>query len=101
MEYRVEGTARARRNLDRIFSFIQAEESDHAFNWFSGLAEPMHSLSELPNRVPATRENPALRHLLYGKKPHVYRIIYHVDDAAKLVTIITVRHGARRPLRAE
>jgi len=99
MAYRVEVTARARRNLDRIYSFVQAEESDHAFAWFQGLAAAMQSLSDMPKRAPVTHEDTALRHLLYGNKPHAYRIIYHVEEEAQLVTIITIRHGVRAPLR--
>jgi toxin ParE1/3/4 len=41
-----------------------------------------------------------LRHLLYGKKPHVYRVIYQVDERRQAVWVLTVRHGARRKLKA-
>jgi toxin ParE1/3/4 len=41
-----------------------------------------------------------LRHLLYGKKPHVYRILYEVDERRQTVWVLTVRHGARRRLKA-
>jgi len=39
-----------------------------------------------------------LHHLLYGNKPHIYRVIYSVEDARKNVTILTIRHGARKAL---
>ena len=41
-----------------------------------------------------------LRHLLYGKKPHIYRVIYEVDEQRKTVWLLHIRHGARRKLKA-
>ena len=35
--------------------------------------------------------------LLYGKKPHVYRVIYQIDEQRQLVTVLAIRHGAREP----
>lgn len=35
-----------------------------------------------------------LRHLLYGSKPDVYRVIYEIDEARELVSVITIRHSA-------
>lgn len=98
MEYRVSLTARAVKDLDNIFQFVQAEQSGKAAIWFNGLHEALASLSSMPHRAPAIPENPTLRHLLYGDKPNVYRVIYLIDDAKKTVTILTIRHGARGPL---
>ncbi|WP_158941864.1 type II toxin-antitoxin system RelE/ParE family toxin [Granulicella sp. S190] len=98
MQYRVSLTARAIKDLDNIFQFIQAEQSETAATWFNGLNEALKSLSSLPHRAPATPENPVLRHLLYGSKPNVYRVIYFTDDTKKTVTVLTIRHGARKPI---
>jgi toxin ParE1/3/4 len=95
MPYRVNVTARAEQDLDTIYRFIQAEQSNQAAIWFNGLHEALQSLSSLPHRAPAVREDSTLRHLLYGNKPNVYRIIYSVDDRRATVTILTIRHGAR------
>jgi toxin ParE1/3/4 len=95
MAYRVSLTKRAAQDLDTIYQYIQAEQSGQAAIWFNGLHESLQSLSSLPHRAPVIREDSRLRHLLYGNKPNVYRIIYSVDDARKIVTILTIRHGAR------
>ncbi len=42
-----------------------------------------------------------VRHLLYGTKPHVYRILYEVDQADKAVRVLTIRHGAMDEFTAE
>jgi len=34
--------------------------------------------------------------LLYGNKPHSYRVIYRVLERQKRVEVLHIRHGARR-----
>jgi len=36
----------------------------------------------------------------YGKKPNVYRVIYEVDEELQTVWVLTIRHGARRKVKA-
>ena len=98
MTYRVELTARAGRNLKRIFRHINAASSPQASVWFNELEAAILSLDEHPERSPATPENPALRNLLFGKKPNVYRVIFSIDARARVVWVLHIRHGARRPL---
>ena len=98
MTYRVELTARAIPNLRRIFQWIDAESSPRARAWFNELDAAIMSLDEKPQRCPMTPEDRALRHLLFGKKPHVYRIIYAIDEHARVVRVLHIRHGARAPL---
>jgi plasmid stabilization system protein ParE len=97
MAYRVELTARALRDLRHVFVRINAEHSPQAAAWFGELETVILSLNEHPERGPATPEKRTLRHLLFGKKPHVYRIIYAVHEPARIVRILHVRHGARAP----
>ena len=98
MAYGVDVAVRARQDLNAIYAAIHAGESDHALIWFQGLSETLRSLAVLPYRGEVTRENPTQRHLLYGRRPHIYRIIYRVDEMFQTVRIIHIRHGARRPL---
>jgi mRNA-degrading endonuclease RelE of RelBE toxin-antitoxin system len=46
-------------------------------------------------------ESKNLRHLLLGKKPNTYRIIYAVDKRNHIVNVLHFRHGARAALSAE
>ncbi len=96
MTYLVNVTVRAERDLALIFHAIGAEHSDAAVKWYRGLKEAILSLEEQPNRCPETPENPKLRHLLYGHKPHVYRVIYCVTEKSKQVDVLHIRHGARQ-----
>src|ERR1700693_3797158 len=84
MTYRVELTARASPNLKRIFRRIDAENSPRAFAWSNELEAAILSLDRHPERCPVTPENRALRHLVFGNKPHVYRVIYMIDQRARI-----------------
>jgi plasmid stabilization system protein ParE len=95
MAYRVELTDRAGRDLKHIYRRIHANDSEQAFAWLNGLETMVYSLEEHPARGAITPESRKLRHLLYGNKPHVYRIIYRVDERRKTVRVLHIRHGAR------
>jgi mRNA-degrading endonuclease RelE of RelBE toxin-antitoxin system len=34
-----------------------------------------------------------LRHLLYGSRRDVYRVIFEIDERRKRVLVLTIRHG--------
>ena len=101
MAFRVELTARAGRDLRLIYHHIYADSSVQASTWFNGLEATVYSLGEYPNRGAITPESKKLRHLLYGNKPHIYRIIYSVDYRAKKVRVLHIRHGARDAFKPE
>ena len=95
MEYRIELAKRALANLDRIYESIEAERSELALEWFEQLEQAIRNLRQFPERGAVTPENPKLRQLLYGRRPHTYRIIYAIDERAKIVRILHIRHGRR------
>jgi toxin ParE1/3/4 len=101
MAYLVNVTPRAKRDLDAIYAAINAEFSDTAFRWFNGLERAILTLEEGPERCPPTPEDGRLRHLLYGKKPHVYRVIYSLGQKSGAVDILHIRHGARQAFMSE
>jgi toxin ParE1/3/4 len=96
MAYLVKISLRAELDLDTIYAAINAGQSPVAFRWFNGLERALLTLEEHPERCPTTPEDARLRHLLYGKKPHVYRVIYRVSEARNEVDILHIRHGARQ-----
>jgi toxin ParE1/3/4 len=103
MTYRVELTDRAVRDLEILYLAKNAEESRTAARWFNGLEKAVCGLERHPYRCPAAPEfrrmKRQLRHVLYGKKPHVYRVIYEIDELHGTVWILTIRHGARQKLK--
>jgi toxin ParE1/3/4 len=98
--YVVNVTARAERDLAVLFDEVDAERSEAALSWYRGLKEAILSLEEHPNRCPVTRENVNLRHLLFGHRPHIYRVIFRVQEKRKEVEIVHIRHSARRRFKA-
>jgi toxin ParE1/3/4 len=101
MPYLVRLADRALRDMEAIYEFIDAEASETAFAWFNDLAREIYSLERFPERGTVIRESKKLRHLLFGKKPSTYRIIYALDKRKRLVSVLHIRHSARAPLSAK
>ena len=99
MVYHVSLAARAERDLAQVYEQIHAADSDHARNWYFGLRKAILSLRRMPERCPVAAENRALRHLLYGRKPRVYRIIFRINKKGQKVDVLHLRHGARQKLK--
>jgi plasmid stabilization system protein ParE len=93
MAYIVNISARAQRDLTEIYRRINASNSEAALKWYRGFKLAIFSLEEKPGRCPLTPENDALRHLLYGHKPHIYRAIFRVVERLELVEVLHIRHG--------
>ena len=101
MAYLVKLMARALSDLDYLYEWVGAEDSEAAAKWFNGLEEAIYSLEEQPTRCPLTPESKRYRHLLYGHKPHVYRVIYRILEQQKQVEVLHIRHGAMRGFEIE
>jgi len=99
MAYLVRFTSRAERDLALLYDEIYASSSGTAREWYFGLKQAILSLAELPRRCPLTREDKRLRQLLYGTKPHFYRVIYRIDEKRLEVDVLHIRHGARRQFK--
>ena len=91
---------RAQRDLAGIYDWIGARASDAALAWYRGLKGAILTLRNGPNRCPVTPEDRDLRHLLYGGKPHIYRVIFRVLEKQKQVDVLHIRHGARQEFKS-
>jgi plasmid stabilization system protein ParE len=104
MTYLVEFSTRASRDLEILYIEKNAAESPAASRWYNGLEEAVYALAKYPLRCPvapeARRARRKLRHLLYGEKSHVYRVIYNVDERRQVVWVLHIRHGARRKIKS-
>ncbi|MGA9183771.1 MAG: type II toxin-antitoxin system RelE/ParE family toxin [Candidatus Acidiferrales bacterium] len=99
MPYAVNIAARAERDLAILYEQINAQNSHAALKWYRRLKRSILSLESQPNRCPVTCHRSNLRHLLYGRRPHVYRVIYRVIERKKQVEVLHIRHGARQKLK--
>jgi plasmid stabilization system protein ParE len=97
---RVEVTATARKEAEEAFRWLAARTSTHAVPWFNGLVEAVESLAQFPKRWPLARENAVfgqeIRQMLYGKSPHIYRVLFFIRQ--NVVYVLHIRHGARPSL---
>lgn len=98
MVFRVEVTARGSHDLSCLYDRISVASSPQAMNWFNGLEDAILSLERLPRRCPlcfeSKKQKRSLRHLLYGNKPDVYRIIFEINERLKIVNVLSIRHAA-------
>jgi plasmid stabilization system protein ParE len=101
MAFRVKQTAQADKDLDGILEWLlEREAGDTGLRWFQRLKEALLSLNEMPHRCPIAPENKEfpyeVRQLLYGRKPHRYRVLFAIEGDT--VIILHIRHGRRRHL---
>ena len=99
MAYLVKITPRAERDLTHLFQQINAEHSAAALEWYRDIKTAILSLREGPNRCSVALEKGGFRHLLFGHKPHIYRVIYRILERQKCAEVLHIRHGARRKLK--
>lgn len=102
MTFRVEVTPEAEHDADSIIEWLLAHHAgDAGIRWVKALEEAIDSLSKFPRRCPLAAETAAfpveIRHLLYGHKPHVYRILFTIEGES--VYVLHVRHGRREQLK--
>jgi toxin ParE1/3/4 len=99
MAYLVNVTARATRDLAELYGEINAEHFEAALKWYRGLKQVIVSLEHHPTRCPLMPGEDDFRQLLYGHKPHVYRVIYRVRERQQQADVLHIRHGARGNLK--
>jgi plasmid stabilization system protein ParE len=101
MAFRVKPTAQAKRDLDDILERLLSQEAgETGLRWFQGLRQAVAPLAGSPQRCALAPENAVfpfeVRQLLYGRRPHVYRIIFTLEG--NRVSVLHVRHGRRQPI---
>lgn len=101
MAFRVKQTAQADYDLDLILEWLLTQQAgDAGQRWRRKLKEAINSLAEMPERCMLAPENAdfpfEVRQLLYGHKPHQYRVLFTIE--ADTVAVLHIRHGRRRHL---
>ena len=105
MAYRVEIARSAEAELEEIYRWVVARAPQQGAKWFNGLERAVFSLDQYPKRCAVAPESidPALpvRVLSYGRKPHVYHVFFTVEDTGRIVRVVHIRRGARKPPLSE
>jgi len=98
MAFRVEISAEAELDAISILEWLISQHAgDAGLRWFMAMEEAIASLANLPARCTVAPENARfpgeVRQLLYGRKPHVYRILFTIRGDT--VHVLHIRHGRR------
>src|SRR5689334_19706499 len=99
MVFRVELAERAQRDVSAIYDWLHSEQAgDAGERWFGALRTAIASLSDVPSRCPLAPENRdasvEVRQLLYGRRPHIYRVLFTIEG--DVVRVLHIRHARRR-----
>jgi plasmid stabilization system protein ParE len=74
-----------------------------AARWFNRFEAALATLSHNPERCPVARESRnvrfAVRELLFGKRPHVFRVVFMINDGT--VRVLRILRAQRRFLTLE
>src|SRR5437773_3316141 len=101
MAFRVEISAQAEKDAETILDWLLKEQAGQTgIEWFLALDEAFASLKRFAERCPIAPESARfpfeVRHLLHGRKPHVYRLLFTIKE--DLVSVLHIRRGRRKPL---
>jgi plasmid stabilization system protein ParE len=95
--YQVKLTLKAADHLQGIFDYIQRNSPQNADRMTRRLLDGMDSLEHFPYRYRKLLRSKATFGVEIRSMPVLpYLIRYCIDDANQVVTVLSVRHGARR-----
>ncbi len=103
MAFRVETSAEAEFDAISVLEWLIAQGAgDAGWRWFLALEDAIASLANFPGRCAVAPESSLfpfeVRQLLYGRKPHVYRILFTIEN--DIVRVLHIRHGRRARIEA-
>lgn len=110
MAYQIIILPQAEADITEAFTYLSERAPEAAARWYRLIKTEMESLTDMPTRCAFAPEaaklgveklGVELRHLLYSKRPGIYRIVFRIVEETQAVHILAVRHGARKPLSDE
>jgi plasmid stabilization system protein ParE len=104
MAFRVETSDEAEQDLLNILEWLLEEGAGEAgLRWFMKLEDAIAALVQYPYGCPLAPENKRsrieVRQLVYGRKPHQYRVLYNIHGDR--VFILRILHGAGGALESD
>ena len=105
MAYQLVILPQAEADIAEALTYLAERAPEAATCWYRRVRAEIESLAAMPARCPIAPEAVKLglevRHLLYGKRPGIYRIVFRIVEEVQEVQVLAVRHGARKPLTEE
>lgn len=102
MTFRVELSLEAEKEATAILAWLEEQDAGRAgMRWFLALDDAINSLERMPGRCPLAEENARfsfeVRELRYGRRPHIYRILFTVQEDT--VEVLSIRHARRQRIQ--
>lgn len=97
MDYRLLYTQRALNDLAEIIGYIAEDDADAAFRFGSSLLDHVDLLVRFPRMGSIIRKRPQVRELLHSP----FLIYYRVVDQSRMIEVLHLRHGSRKPPGSE
>jgi len=97
--YRVIIVAEAIDNLNGILEYIKQDSPQNAAKTFNRLWSHCQSLAILPRRHEVHQHRKASALTVHSMPVPPFIVYYRVDDHARTVRVISVRHGAQKQPR--
>lgn len=105
MPFRVVFTRRANQDVGEKEAWLARLRGPAVARWRTRLLRAVESLEADPNTYPQAEEAAELgidlRQLLFGRRRHVYRVLFTVEPHVQTVTIHHIRHSAQDRLSAQ
>jgi plasmid stabilization system protein ParE len=104
MTFRVEVSAQAESDAELILEWLMSQHAgETGLRWFFALEAAIGSLATFPERCPLAPESVRfpfeVRQLLYGDRPHIYRILFTI--AGDTVNVLHIRDARRKALSSD
>jgi plasmid stabilization system protein ParE len=97
VDYRLLYTQKALNDLAEITSYIAETDTTSALRFGTSLIEHASLLTRFPHMGSIVRKRPKVRKILHSP----FLVYYHVCEAAGIIEIVHIRHGARKPPKSE
>src|SRR3569623_1474230 len=95
--YRVRLSRKARGQLDDTFAYVCKESPDSAARLVDEILGAIHRLRRMPGRTVQVARARRTGLPVHASIVSPYIVYYVVDDPAREVLVVEIRHGAQRP----
>jgi plasmid stabilization system protein ParE len=97
VDYRLLYTQRALNDLAEIIGHIAEDDGQAASRFGNSLIAHVELLARFPRMGGVVRKRPSVRKVVHSP----YLVYYRVRETKRVIEVMHVRHGARKPPKSE
>ncbi len=96
--YQVDVSSETEKDIRKIFDYLLDSSSENvALKVSIGIADTIEKLEKMPTGNPIQHNISSEKRTFRFIKKWKYKIIYYVDEDAKIVKVVAVRHSSQHP----